>query len=107
MRKTQTAADLYALRCANARRGAEIGRARIMALPDHQRKRMHGLGGYTSYRNGNRDRDYLKTEAIAGLNGKGTLHKFVARERPIRKPPQARIPKPISLSDALEQLNTV
>jgi hypothetical protein len=74
-----------------------------------KQKRMHGLGGYTSYRNGNRNRDYLKTQAIAGagLYGQGTLHRFVARERPIRKPPQQRIPKPISLSDALEQLNAL
>jgi hypothetical protein len=103
-KKTQTAADLYALRCAGMQRGRETMKA---SMSDHQRKRMHGLGGYTSYRNGNRGRDYLKTEAIPGLNGNGTLHRFVARERPIRKPPQQRIPKPISLSDALEQLNAV
>jgi hypothetical protein len=75
-----------------------------LEMSSYKRKRMHGMGGYTSHRNGNRDR--VRYEVVVGKDGRKTL-RFLPKQYPIRKTPQKMMPEPISLCDALEQLNAL
>jgi hypothetical protein len=83
------------------RRGRET---MALEMSSHKRKRMHAMGGYTSHRNGNRER--VQLEVVRGENGK-IIRRFLPKQYPIRKAPQKMMPEPISLCDALEQLNAL
>ncbi len=81
------------------REHGDKGRETMALEMGHKRKRMHGLGGYTSARSGNRERPQF--EVVAGRI------RFLPKQYPIRKRPQKMVLEQMSLSDALQELNAV
>ncbi len=85
------------------REHGDKGREMMALQMGHKRKRMHGLGGYTSYRNG---REPMQFKRVITPDGR-TICRFLPKQYPIRKRPQKMVLEQMSLSDALQELNAV